>query len=185
MRIIAGEKRGCHIESPIGKNTRPTLDRVRESIFGIIQFELENKTVLDMFAGSGAMGLEALSRGARFAAFCDSSHESAQVIRTNIAKLGFQRCTQVYECDFRVAVQHLKRLDSSFDLVFLDPPYEYGLADVAIKVLMDEKALSQDFMVIVEHSLKLPPQLPDGLVIKSSRHYGGVGVSIIVEGADT
>ena len=89
MRIIAGEKRGCRLSAPKGMDTRPTLDRVKESLFGILQFDIASKRVLDLFAGSGGLGLEALSRYAEYAVFCDSSRESIAVIRENIKKLGF------------------------------------------------------------------------------------------------
>lgn len=89
MRIIAGTKRGQPIAAPKGRDTRPTLDRVKESLFGIIQFEIAGKTVLDLFAGSGNLGLEALSRGAEHAVFNDAARESAAVVRTNVERLGF------------------------------------------------------------------------------------------------
>ena len=122
MRIIAGTKRGQAITAPKGRKTRPTLDRVRESLFGIIQFEVAGKTVLDLFAGSGSLGLEALSRGAEYAVFNDAARESVAIVRANVEKLGFTRQAAVYSLDYRAAIQAAARAGFRFGLVFLDPP---------------------------------------------------------------
>ena len=98
MRIIAGDKRGCAISAPKGLDTRPTLDRVKESLFGILQFDIYGKRVLDLFAGSGALGLEAVSRGAKSAVFCDSARESIDIVNANIKKLGYGNKCRVYHC---------------------------------------------------------------------------------------
>ncbi len=181
MRIIAGQKRGLRIDAPKGQDTRPTLDRVREAIFGMIQFDIEGKSVLDMFAGSGAMGLEALSRGAASAAFCDKSGRSAAVVRQNIARLGYEPLSRVYECDCREAVLRAVGEGKRFDIVFLDPPYEYGLTELAITSLLEHGALNPGYMLICEYARTKPPSFPCGTAVKSTKTYGDVGVSIIIE----
>ena len=109
MRIIAGMKRGQTILAPKGRDTRPTLDRVRESLFGIIQFEVAGQTVLDLFAGSGSLGLEALSRGAAHAVFNDSARESIAAVRANLAKLGLSQQATVYSMGHLAAIQAVAR----------------------------------------------------------------------------
>ena len=151
MRIIAGTKRGQAIAAPKGRETRPTLDRVRESLFGIIQFEVAGKTVLDLFAGSGSLGLEALSRGAEYAVFNDAARESVAIVR------------------FR------------FGLVFLDPPYRAGLLEETLVCLKTAGVLAPGCRVIAEHAANLPPETPEGFVLADRRKYGIAGLSIFEE----
>ena len=142
MRIIAGSCKGRPILAPKGMDTRPTLDRVKESLFGIIQFQLYGKTVLDLFAGSGNLGLEALSRGASFAAFNDMSRDAVKVIRANIEKLGFEQKSVVMNVDFAQAIRSLSA--RRFDIVFLDPPYRAGLMEKALKEQAGEDPLRRE-----------------------------------------
>ena len=146
MRIIAGSCKGRPILAPKGMDTRPTLDRVKESLFGIIQFQIYGKTVLDLFAGSGNLGLEALSRGASFAAFNDMSRDAVKVIRANIEKLGFEQKSVVMNVDFAQAIRSLSA--RRFDIVFLDPPYRAGLMEKALKELSTAGILNDGAMVL-------------------------------------
>ncbi len=177
MRIIAGSKKGQTILTPEGQNTRPTLDRVKESLFGILQFELPGAQVLDLFAGSGNLGLEALSRGAAFAVFCDRDAKSAAVIRKNIEKLGFERQSTFLMGDYAQALGSAAAMGRKFDIVFLDPPYQSDLAERAIELLLARDMLSPRAIVTVEHELKKPPQVTGFSV--DTRKYGYVGVSIL------
>ena len=176
MRIIAGTKRGQAIAAPKGRETRPTLDRVRESLFGIIQFEIAGKTVLDLFAGSGSLGLEALSRGAEYAVFNDAARESVAIVRANVEKLGFTRQAAVYSLDYRAAIQAAARAGFRFGLVFLDPPYRAGL--VCLKMA---GVLAPGCRIIAEHAANLPPETPEGFVLADRRKYGIAGLSIFEE----
>ena len=124
MRIISGSARGRQIAAPPGLDTRPTLDRIRTKIFDTIQFIVPGKDVLDLFAGSGAMGLEALSRGAKAACFVDKSRVAADVVRKNISTLGFGSRCLVKECDYFAALEGFKSEKRQFDIIFMDPPYE-------------------------------------------------------------
>lgn len=180
MRIIAGNNRGAQILAPKGISTRPTLDRVKESVFGILQFEIEGKDVLDLFAGSGNLGLEALSRGARSAVFNDSARECASVIRQNIEKLRFDDVSSVYSLDYSALLKRAAQEKLRFDIVFLDPPYGAGLLGKSMDDLYSLGLLAENALVVAEHSPKTPPAPAQGYRLRDSRRYGDVSVSIFV-----
>ncbi len=180
MRIIAGNNRGARISAPEGINTRPTLDRVKESVFGILQFEIEGKDVLDLFAGSGNLGLEALSRGARSAVFNDSARECASLIRQNVEKLRLSGVSSVYSLDYSAFLKRAAQEKLRFGLVFLDPPYAAGLLEKAMGELYGLGLLAEKALVVAEHSPKTPPALSEGYRLRDSRRYGDVSVSIFV-----
>lgn len=180
MRIIAGSKRGAVLFAPEGMRTRPTLDRVRESVFGILQFELEGKSVLDLFAGSGALGLEALSRGARFAAFNDSSRESAAVVRKNIEKLRFEELSAVYALDYSAFLKRAAQDRLRFDIALLDPPYGAELLEQAMEEMLRLGLLNDGFVIVAEHSPHKPLHPVKGLRLRDTRRYGEVAISFFV-----
>ena len=124
MRVITGIARGRRLETPPGEDTRPTSEKVKESLFSAIQFDVEGRRVLDLFAGSGQLGIEALSRGAASCVFVDRSTECVQLIRRNLQHTGLTASAQVVGTD---ALSYLTRPKERFDLVFLDPPYAAGL----------------------------------------------------------
>lgn len=177
MRIIAGSRRGRIIEAPRGTDTRPTYDRVRESVFGIIQFSVGGKRVLDLFGGSGALGLEALSRGAGSVLFNDASRQSAAVIRANIEKLGFGDEAEVYCLPFDKAIERAAYSEKRFDLVFLDPPYRAGLIEPAMAKLLSEGVLERDAVMIAEHHTALVPGEVPGARLADRRVYRETTVS--------
>jgi len=123
MRVITGTARGRRLEAPPGLNTRPTAARVKEAVFSIIQFEVEGARVLDLFAGSGQMGIEALSRGAQACAFVDSAKACHEIIRENLRRAGLSDKGRVVGTD---ALSYLQTQRGPFDIVFLDPPYTEG-----------------------------------------------------------
>ncbi len=173
MRIIAGDKRGCAISAPKGLDTRPTLDRVKESLFGILQFDIYGKRVLDLFAGSGALGLEAVSRGAKSAVFCDNAKDSISAVNANIKKLGYEDRCRVYHCDWERALSAMASGGDRFDIVFIDPPYGAGVAHRAAAMLYDKGLLAEGFIIAIEHGSKLPPEIEhDRLEIYDVRRYG-------------
>lgn len=177
MRIIAGSKRGQTFAAPKGMDTRPTLDRIKESLFGILQFDIAGRRVLDLFAGSGNLGLEALSRGAEYALFNDHGRESAAVIRGNVAKLGFEHSAKVLCLDYLSAIRMAAGDGPGFDLVFLDPPYRAGLVEQAMAAMLEEGVLRAGARVIVEHAGKLPPETPQGFTLADRRAYGDTALS--------
>ena len=175
MRIIAGEARSRRIIAPEGRDTRPTLDRVRENVFNILQLRVRGARVLDLFAGSGALSLEAVSRGAQQAVMVDHDRAAIAAEKANVEALRFGSRTRVLPMDWRRAVSLLISEGQRFDLIFLDPPYAMrDMTEVmeAIAPLMAEEA-----MVVLEHQAEVMPDTADGYRMTDSRRYGYVGVS--------
>lgn len=175
MRIIAGSARGCTFDAPQGRDTRPTLDRVRENVFNILQMKVRGATVLDLFSGSGAMAFEAISRGAESAVLVDIDRAANGVQRKNAQKLHMQERCRILQCDWQQAVHMLSIQHERFDLIFLDPPYAmHDMTPVmtALRPLMDE-----DSVILLEHEAKTFPSTPDGFELFDSRKYGIAGVS--------
>ena len=175
MRIIAGTARGRRIEAPEGKNTRPTLDRVRENLFNILQTRVRSSTVLDLFAGSGALSMEALSRGAASAVLCDLDREAHRVEKKNAEALGFTDRAELFLGDWRMAVRRLAAEKRQFDLIFLDPPYRMtDLREVCAGVL---PLLAEDGLIVVEHEARESVQCGGGLEKTDERKWGFCGIS--------
>lgn len=186
MRIIAGTAGGRRFDAPSGRNTRPTLDRVKEAMFGMIQFDVEGRRVLDLFAGSGNLGLEALSRGAEYAVFCDSDRNAAGLVESNIKLLGFADRGEVSSSDCFNLLSRLAQRDERFSLVLLDPPYNAGLTEKVLNALVELKLLSVGCIILAEHSQKIPidmellnPKCLDALEFRTPRKYGDVGLTYI------
>ena len=149
MRIITGKARGVRLATLSGENTRPTSERAKEAIFSMLQFDIQGKAVLDLFSGSGQMGLEALSRGAAKAVLCDRAKEAVEVIRANAAKTRLLPSCEILCMDYRIALRSLHR-KQSFDLVFLDPPYALGVVPTVLKCLIEGNLLSNGAVVVCE-----------------------------------
>ena len=173
MRVISGTCKGRKLETLKGLDTRPTTDNVKESIFNILQFEIVGRTVLDLFAGSGQMGIECLSRGAESAVFVDSSREAVRVIRQNLDRCGLK--AEVLQCD---ALAFLKR-GRKFDLVFLDPPYD---SDHYEKILQNIKLfdiLNDGGIIIVEsRKERVLPEITPPYVFLRDYSYGRIKISL-------
>ncbi len=147
MRVITGSARGRVLETLPGDDVvRPTTDRVKEAMFSIIQFEIEGRRVLDLFAGSGQLGIEALSRGASHAVFVDKTAESVNCVKRNLIKTGFQFKANVIQAD---ALTFLKTTRDTFDIALLDPPYSTGILQQA--VLLAAEKISDGGVIICEH----------------------------------
>lgn len=181
MRIIAGEKRGTNILTPKGTDTRPTLDRVRESLFGILQFDIPDARVLDLFGGSGALGLEAVSRGAAHAVINDSSREAARVIEANAKKLGFEERVTLMTGDCILCIKRCAAAGRKFNVVFLDPPYKSGLIVPSMAALAAAGALKPGFVIAAEHASNMTPQTPCGFKLRDTRRYGEAAISFYGE----
>ena len=147
MRIIAGKARGLKLKTPRGMTTRPTADRIKESLFGILtcMLDFNERRVLDLFAGSGALGLESLSRGAQSAVFVDRA--STDCIIDNAQRAHFD-CVEVIRADVFRALDRLS--DQKFDLIFVDPPYHRGLAQNAVELIVEKNILTDDGLLSVE-----------------------------------
>ena len=185
MRIIAGSCKGRPILAPKGMDTRPTLDRVKESLFGIIQFQLYGKTVLDLFAGSGNLGLEALSRGAGYALLCDNSREAVEIIRKNADKTHLSPKCNIKLSDALSLLSGLgSSADEKFDMVFLDPPYASGLVPKCLDILYERELLTHDAVVVCETARESDPfgtdeKLNDRYEILKKSIYGAARVTFV------
>ncbi len=149
MRVISGSARGTQLKTIEGMATRPTVDRVKEAMFSTIQFALYESVVLDAFAGSGALGIEALSRGASRAVFIDQSAECQKVIRQNLEKTRLLEKAQLIQKD---VVQGIITLSEPFNIVFLDPPYGQQWCGTILQRLVDRNLLADEAIALVEHS---------------------------------
>lgn len=152
MRIITGSARGTHLETLEGDTTRPTSERLKEALFSMIQFDIEGRRVLDLFGGSGQLGLEALSRGAESATFIDSSREAAEIIQKNAryCKL-FDRCR--ISCMDSVAYLRSSAERAQFDIIFIDPPYASGLIPETLRLIDDGGILAPGGVVVCENGV--------------------------------
>lgn len=148
MRIISGTARGTKLFTLEGKNTRPTLDRVKESLFNIIQNEIEDSVVLDLFSGSGAIGLEFASRGAKKVYLNDNSKEAVQIIKQNIEKTHLSEKVQLFNLDYLKLIQKLQ--GKCLDIVYLDPPYKTDFIIQSLNELLKLKLITQDTLIVLE-----------------------------------
>lgn len=177
MRIITGRKKGTKLLYPETESCRPTTDRVKENIYNLLSLDYKGKTVLDLFAGSGGMGLEAVSRGADLCFFVDNGKEACDIIGKNIRKLDFGVCTKVFKGDY---VDFLKTAKCKFDLVFLDPPYHCTLVDKSLKMLKANRLLNDNAVIVIETDFDEDPDIEGFEIIKQAK-YGRVLVRILTE----
>lgn len=174
MRVVAGLAKGTALSAPKGRNTRPTADRVKESMFAVIQFEVADRRVLDLFAGSGALGIEALSRGAAYAVFVDESPQAAASIRENLAAAKFAEKARMMKCGYGAALSSLK--GEQFSLVFMDPPYAAGVYEKALSALMENGLLTLDAIVVLEKDAVGNIGIPPFYEVFKQKKYGGTEV---------
>lgn len=174
MRIISGKARGTKLFSLEGENTRPTLDRVKEPLFSIIMNEIQGANVLDLFAGSGALGIETLSRGAKHAVLCDSSRDAIRVINNNLAKTKLDTYAEIINEDFRKCLKNLQ--GKKFDIIFLDPPYETENIEIAVRQISELDLLADEGIIIAETDREEIIKKVENIdiSIKDIRHYGRV-----------
>jgi 16S rRNA (guanine966-N2)-methyltransferase len=174
MRIIAGSRKGHTIIAPRGRDTRPTSDRVRENVFNILG-PVDDAAVLDLYAGSGAMGLEALSRGAARAVFVESDREACRAIERNLDKLALTGATVLQEDALRALAQETAA-NRRYDLVLVDPPYEaYSSLQTPLSTYLPA-VLAVDGLLVVETSSREEPELP--LAERTSRRYGSARLTL-------
>lgn len=178
MRIIAGEARGRRLFAPEGDETRPTADRVREALFNIIRAEVEDAVVLDLFAGSGALALEAISRGARRAVLCDKSPRAVQVIRRNVELMRARDQAAVIGGDWQRAVD---APGEPFTLVFLDPPYRMtSVYAEAARRLHEAGRLADGALLVMEHDASSPiGDLDAPFAVEDERRYRDTALTLV------
>ena len=147
MRVISGKARGVALKTPNGIKTRPTADRVKEAMFSIIQFELSGAKILDLFAGTGQLGIEALSRGASSAVFVDSQESACGLVRENLQRSKFAECAKVIRGDY---LSYLSSCNQKFDIIFLDPPYAEKILENALNKITEIDILQSGGIIVAE-----------------------------------
>ncbi len=174
MRVITGEARGRKLITLEGEDVRPTTDKVKEAVFSAIQFDIQGRKFLDLFAGSGQLGIEALSRGAESAVFVDSSRKAVDIIRKNLANTGFYDRAEVLHTD---GLSYLSMTGKEFDIVYLDPPYSTGvLQEVLPKVVEKVKKTG---IIIVENPEKEEIFEKYGdFMLDRQKHYGKIKITM-------
>lgn len=147
MRVISGKAKGVVLKTPEGLNTRPTTDRVKEALFSIIQFELPAARVLDLFAGSGQLGIESLSRDAKSAVFIDEREDACKLVRENLRRTKLESLGKVIRSDY---MAYLKRCNEKFDIIFLDPPYAEVFLENSLKMITEIDILQTGGIIVTE-----------------------------------
>ena len=176
MRVITGSAWGRKLKELKGMDTRPTTDRVKEAIFSIIQFEVEGRRVLDLFGGTGQMGIEALSRGAAHCVFVDIRREAAQLIRENLKHTELEDRAEVVQGDY---LAYLTQSKETFDLIFLDPPYESEMIKKALQTITRIDKVSENGIIICENSSNFVfPTLPEPYELQKEYRYGRIKVAL-------
>ncbi len=177
MRVISGSARGLKLISLDSLDTRPTLDRVKEALFSMLTPYIYDANVLDLFAGSGALGIEALSRGAKSVAFVDFSSDAMRIVRENVSRARFSDNATFH---LKKATEYLKSCSEKFDLVFLDPPYSGNFYEESLSLLYSEHLLSDNAVVSVEWDSALSsPVIPPCYEILKEKRYGRVMITLL------
>ena len=170
MRVITGKARGVQLKTPEGMQTRPTADRVKEACFSIINFEIPGAKVLDLFGGTGQLGIEALSRGAKSAVFVDAREDACKIIRENLRRTKMEDCGKVVRSDY---LEYLRRTREQFDIILLDPPYAEVFLENALKCIAEIDILQTGGIIVTERPLgkELPYEF-EGFTRSKDYKYG-------------
>lgn len=171
MRVVAGAAKGRKLQTIEGFSTRPTTDRIKETLFNIIAFDLPECNFLDLFSGSGAIGIEALSRGATQAVFVDHNPQCQQVVQENLTHTKLDKQARVLGLEVPKALEQLSKEGAVFDIIFLDPPYESGLTEPALLQIVKGKLLKKDGYIIVERAAQIPLSFIPGLRVLREKKY--------------
>lgn len=180
MRVISGIARGTKLDSRESISTRPTLDRIKENMFNLIQDKVRDSVVLDLFAGSGQLGIEALSRGADRAYFCDIDKEDIVFLEKNIDKTRLTEKSIVLNDDFKKV---LKTINEKFDLIFIDPPYKSNFVEESLELIFENAILNTDGLIVIEtdETQKIQELLDSKSYINilKTKNYGRVSLFIV------
>ena len=180
MRVIAGVARSMPLKTPEGLDTRPTTDRIKETLFNMLQNDVPGAVFVDLFSGSGAIGIEALSRGAERCVFIDNSQRSIRAVNENLRSTGFTRNSEVVSRD---SYDYIKHTSKTFDIIILDPPY--GYSHISNILPFAAKKLNDGGIIICEYEKEAPtPETPDGLELKKTYKYGKICVTIFRKPAE-
>lgn len=153
MKVVAGSVRGFHLVVPSGNNTRPTSNRIKETLFNILQWDVPESRFLDLFSGSGGIAVEALSRGATEAVLVEYDREALRCIRENLEHTGMEHQSTVMAMDVMQALRRLDQIGKPFDIIFMDPPYRKKWEEKIIPYLLQSSLVQEDTLIIVETSL--------------------------------
>lgn len=180
MRVITGKARGVNLKTPEGMRTRPTTDRVKEALFSAIQFDIPAASVLDLFGGTGQLGIEALSRGAKRAVFVDESEKACQLIRENLRRVKMERDASVVRSDY---LAYLSRCREKFNIIFLDPPYAEVFLENALKMITEIDILQSGGIIVTERPLgkELPYEF-EGYTRSKDYKYGKTLITLYRRG---
>jgi 16S rRNA (guanine966-N2)-methyltransferase len=184
MRIVAGGLRGRPLVAPKGQSTRPTADRTRQALFNVLEHAawsaaIEGRRALDLFAGSGALGLEALSRGAAFCLFVEKSSAAAEALRANVESTGVAGRTRLMRADAAALGARTERDGPAFDLAFLDPPYGQGLGETALGRLLAGDWLAPGALAVLERGLVDERIATPGFELLDERRWGAAAVAFL------
>ncbi len=177
MRVVAGKHRGRTLKSPKHAGVRPTADRIKEAMFNILSARIQGAVFLDLFAGTGGIGIEALSRGAERVVFVDQNFLSVKLIRQNLQFLRSDEEVRVIHLSFERAIDLLTKENTRFDLIFLDPPFEEDILTEAIQRILDRNLIKDEGIIIAEHPRKLVLNIPE--LQSETRNYGDIGLTFI------
>jgi len=169
--------------APKGSHTRPALDRIKESLFSIL-FDVSGQTILDLFAGSGSVGIEALSRGATSATFVENNSAALKAMTTNLKACGFEEQSTIMKQDVDRALDKLSKQNVSFDLIFVDPPYLKDLVNVSLAKIGSSNLAHSGSRIVVEHHPKEPIEEIEGLTLTDTRTYGQTLISFLRKETD-
>ena len=180
MRVITGKARGVNLKTPDGLATRPTADRVKEALFSIIQFDLPGATVLDLFGGTGQLGIEALSRDAKYAVFVDEREDACRLIRENLKRTRLESQARVLRSDY---MEYLRSCREKFNIVFLDPPYAEVFLENSLKMITEIDILQTGGIIVAERPLgkDLSLEFP-GYIRSKDYNYGKTLLTIYRKG---
>lgn len=173
MRVISGKARGLKLNTPKNEDVRPTTDRVKESLFNIINGYIIDGDVLDLFAGTGSLGIECLSRGANKCVFVDVNKTSIDIVKSNIKKARVEDNAEILNIDYKSAIERVKNKNYKFDIIFMDPPYYENMFIDALKKIDESDILKDDGIIVVEHDTKQKfPESIGKLIKDRSKKYG-------------
>lgn len=170
MKVISGIYKGRNLEGYNLEGTRPTMDRVKESLFAMIQNNIKDKVVLDLFAGSGALGIEALSEGAKYAYFCDKNKKAIQTIKNNITNINISNA-QIYHKDYKECIKELS-IKEKMDIIFIDPPYETDFVEQSIKLIEEYDLLNKNGILVCESNSLDKIVYPNNYNCIKNKKYG-------------
>ncbi len=179
MRVISGSARGKKLITSEGLDVRPTLDRVKESVFNMIAFDIPDACVLDLFSGSGSLGIETLSRGAGECTFVDKSAQSIDITKKNLEATHLVDLSSVINTD---SIEFIKSTNKKFDIIFIDPPYESDLYDKSLKAIKESGILNDDGFIVLEYDTETTPDFSThSFNIIKDKKYGRVKILIMKE----